>query len=416
MKKTVDVVHLDVCYGAHQILLAVSFSASPGEMIGICGPNGSGKTTLLKAMSRIVAPSAGEVYYNGQNMDALSFRMLAQRVAVVPQETAINFDYTVREIVMMGRHPYIGRFSSESRNDHAICDRVMQLAKVSSLADMPVNAISGGERQRVLIARALAQEPDILLLDEATSHLDISHQIEILTIIRKEMEETTTLSVFHDINLAAYYCDRIILLKDQLIEAIGTPAEVLTGDLIRSVYGINVIVSTHPTTGRPYILPVYESIPEEEKGCRVHVVCGGGLGSPLLRRLHQKGCTVTAGIVTILDSDYATATDLGIQTVTEAPFAPISDYASSTLAGYLEKADLIVLVAMPVGSGNLDNLRLLYGWAKKTMILGHIGSFEDHTGGEAEQILRDLLKEGAEEAESSDRILQRISGLCDKNV
>ncbi len=330
--KAVDVVDLDVRYGAHQILEEIAFSVQSGEMIGICGPNGSGKTTLLKAMSRIVAPAGGDVYYNGDQLDSLSFRMLAQRVAVVPQETAINFDFTVSEIVMMGRHPYIGRFASESKHDYAICERVMRLANVSHLAGMPVNQISGGERQRVLIARALAQEPDILLLDEATSHLDISHQIEILTIIRKEMEKTATISVFHDINLASCYCDRILLLKERRIAAIGTPAEVLTEDLIQSVYGINVIVGTHPSTKRPYILPVYEKRQVETGGKRVHLVCGGGTGSLIQRELYQSGCLFSTGVLNVLDSDYTTAQELGIPVVSEAPFASISKDASGALA------------------------------------------------------------------------------------
>ena len=155
-----------------------------GRILGIIGPNGSGKTTLLKAMSRIVAPDSGEVRLSEQDLGTFSFRDLAQQVAVVPQEISISFDYTVREIVMMGRHPYIGRFASETTRDLEICDRAMRLANVTHLAGSSVHEISGGERQRVLIARALAQDPKVLLLDEATSNLDISHQIEILNIIK----------------------------------------------------------------------------------------------------------------------------------------------------------------------------------------------------------------------------------------
>jgi ABC-type cobalamin/Fe3+-siderophores transport systems, ATPase components len=405
--KAVDVIDLDVRYGAHQILEAIAFSVHSGEMIGICGPNGSGKTTLLKAMSRIVAPAAGEVYYNGEDMDTLSFRMLAQRVAVVPQETTINFDYTVREIVMMGRHPYIGRFASESREDHAICDRVMRLANVSHLADMPVNQISGGERQRVLIARALAQEPDILLLDEATSHLDISHQIEILTIIRKEMEKTATISVFHDINLASCYCDRIILLKERQIAGIGTPPDVLTENLIHSVYGINVIAGTHPSTNRPYILPMYETAKVDTGGRRVHLVCGGGTGSFLQRELHRSGCLLSTGILNVLDSDYKTACDLGIPVVSEAPFASISGDASGALMPFLEGADMILLVPMPVGSGNIENIWLLEPFAKKTVLVGRLESFEDYTGGEAQKGLSRLLEGGMVVVDSLENALKR---------
>ncbi|MCP1661518.1 MAG: ABC transporter ATP-binding protein [Methanocalculus sp. MSAO_Arc1] len=407
--KAVDVVDLDVRYGAHQILEEIAFSVQSGEMIGICGPNGSGKTTLLKAMSRIVAPAGGDVYYNGDQLDSLSFRMLAQRVAVVPQETAINFDYTVAEIVMMGRHPYIGRFASESREDHAICERVMRLANVSHLADMPVNQISGGERQRVLIARALAQEPDILLLDEATSHLDISHQIEILTIIRKEMEKTATISVFHDINLASCYCDRIILLKERQIAGIGRPADVVTENLIHSVYGISVIVATHPSTNRPYILPMYEKAQLETGGRRVHLVCGGGTGSFIQRELHQAGCLLSTGVLNVLDSDYTTARDLGIPIISEAPFASISGDAAEALISFLEEADMILLVPMPVGSGNLENIRLLEPYAKKTVLVGCVESFEDHTGGAATSLLFRLVLGGMVVADSlEDAMTMRV--------
>jgi len=405
---TVNIVNLDVCYGARQVLEGVAFSAQPGEMIGICGPNGSGKTTLLRTMSRVIDRSGGRICYAGQDMDTFSFRMLARRVASVPQETAINFDYTVREIVMMGRHPHIGRFSAETPEDRSICERAMRLADVGHLSEMPVNAISGGERQRVLIARALTQGPDILLLDEATSHLDISNQIEILDIIRREMREMTTISVFHDINLAACYCDRIVFLNDRTIVAMGTPAEVLTPGTIRSVFGIDVIVSTHPHTGRPYILPVYDDDADPPKPVRVHVTCGGGSGSALLRTLHRKGYIVSTGILSILDSDHAVALNLGIPVVTEAPFAPISDTARKNLNEYLEVADMIVLCAMPVGQGNIRNISVLEQFAEKTLVLGTIESFEDCTGGYLGDSLSDLMENGAKPVESIGSILLHL--------
>jgi len=393
--KAVEITGLDVRYGAAQILEEIAFSADQGEMIGIVGPNGSGKTTLLKAMSRIVTPDSGEIYYNNQDMANFTFRQLAQEVAVVPQEIAIQFDYTVREIVTMGRHPFIGRFASESREDHAICNRAMKLASVDHLAETSVNAISGGERQRVLIARALAQEPKVLLLDEATSNLDISHQIEILSIIRRETVRATVISVFHDLNLASYYCDRIILLKDRKIYAIGPPAEVLTSEHIQSVYGVEVIVRKHPLTGRPYILLMYANEEEVSRSGIIHLICGGGTGSELMRTLHKKGMQITTGVLNILDSDYLTAEELRIPVIAEPPFSPISDQSVSRLDTYLSDANLIILVNMPVGKGNIANIRGLKGYEEKTAIYGMDTAMQDHTDGEAARLIADLCECGA---------------------
>lgn len=284
--KPIEIIDIDVSYGAKKILEAITFHAEAGEILGIVGPNGSGKTTLLKAMSRVVARDNGDIRLDDRDLDSLGHRELARRVAVVPQDISIGFDYTVRDVVMMGRHPpYIGRFASETARDAEICDHAMHLANVADLAGMSVHEISGGERQRVLIARALTQEPKILLLDEATSNLDVSHQVEILNIIRDLAGEITVVSVFHDLNLAAYYCDRLLLLKDRKVYAAGTPGgEVLTREKIREVFGMEMLVRPHPLTGgRPYVLPVYM----HQSGAgganrRVHVVCGGGgRGGPI---------------------------------------------------------------------------------------------------------------------------------------
>lgn len=407
--KPVEVVGIDVSYGAKKVLEAVSLYAEKGEILGIIGPNGAGKTTLINAMSRIVTPENGEVYLNARNLDSFSFREMAQQVAVVPQGISISFDYTVRDIVMMGRHPYIGRLSSATSHDLEVCDRAMRLANVTHLAGSSVNEISGGERQRVLIARALAQEPKILLLDEATSNLDISHRIEILNIIRNLTDEITVISVFHDLNLAAYYCDRLIMLKEKKVFAIGEPGDVLTRETINAVYGIDVLVRTHPLTGKPYILPVYGSTTKHHPGQNVHVICGGGTGSNLLYVLHREGFEVSAGVLNLLDTDYATATALGIPCITEAPFAAISPGAREDLERCIDAACAVVVTAMPIGRGNIENIRILENYREKPIILfcddGN-QAFQDYAGGEAEAIIRRLLDRGAVTAERIEEVLQ----------
>jgi iron complex transport system ATP-binding protein len=183
---------------------------------------------------------------------------------------------------------------------------------------------------------------------------------------------------------------------------------VITRDLIRSVYGIDVFVSSHPITGRPYILPAYQDSVNEKRDVRVHVICGGGTGSHLLGMLHLTGCVLSAGVLNVLDSDYVTARTLGLPIISEAPFAPISAASSSLLKEWLEESDLIILVAMPVGMGNLDNLRMVSYYPKKTVILGTVDEFDDCTDGEATTILRTLCAGGGEECSSPDQVLKRL--------
>ncbi|NLA38723.1 MAG: ABC transporter ATP-binding protein [Methanomicrobiales archaeon] len=407
--KPVEVIGIDVSYGAKKVLEVVSLDAEKGEILGIIGPNGAGKTTLIKAMSRVVTPEGGEIHLNARNLESLSFREMAQQVAVVPQGFSISFDYSVRDIVMMGRHPYIGRLSSASPRDLEVCDNAMRLANVTHLAASSVNEISGGERQRVLIARALAQEPKILLLDEATSNLDISHRIEILDIIRGLTDSVTVISVFHDLNLAAYYCDRLIMLKDQRVFAVGEPADVLTREAIRAVYGIDVLVKTHPLTGKPYILPVYGNAPGHQQQGGMHVICGGGTGSDLLYALHREGFRVSAGVLNLMDTDYATATALGIPCISEAPFAAISAGARDSLRQHIDSAHAVIVTAMPIGPGNIENIRILEDYRYKSVIFlcgGGSRAFQDHTGGEAGAIIRRLFDRGAVRVERVEEVLR----------
>ena len=411
--KPIEIIDIDVSYGAKKILEAITFHAEAGEILGIVGPNGSGKTTLLKAMSRVVARDNGEIRLDDRDLDSLGHRELARRVAVVPQDISIGFDYSVRDVVMMGRHPYIGRFASETARDVEICDHAMHLANVADLAGASVHGISGGERQRVLIARALAQEPKILLLDEATSNLDVSHQVEILNIIRDLAGEITVVSVFHDLNLAAYYCDRLLLLKDRKVYAAGTPGEVLTREKIREVFGMEMLVRPHPLTGRPYVLPVYMHRSGAGANRRVHVVCGGGTGSDILHLLHAADFTVTCGVLNILDTDYGTAMHLGLPCIAEPPFHGITTGSLSRLRECLESADTVIVTAMPIGRGNLDNLRVLLDYPAKPVIFyarDHTARMEDYTGGEAGAVLTELEARGALRVEGAEELLARFSG------
>jgi iron complex transport system ATP-binding protein len=230
------------------ILREVSFSVNRGEFLSLVGPNGSGKTTLLRLLDRIFLPDSGSIVLGGRPLSRLSRAELARRIAFVPQDGGIQFPFTVYEIVLMGRSPHTRGMAFENAHDRAIAREMMALTDIDRLADQPITKLSGGERQRAFIARALAQQPEILLLDEPNAHLDISHQLDVFRLIKKRNTESglTVLSVSHDLNLAAAYSDRVAMLQNGTIAAVGTPAEVLTAERIRQVFETDVLVDFHP--------------------------------------------------------------------------------------------------------------------------------------------------------------------------
>jgi iron complex transport system ATP-binding protein len=224
--------------------------------MGLIGPNGSGKTTLLRILSGLLHPKRGHVYLDGRNIREFSRREIARRVAVVPQELVMPFAFSAYEMVMMGRTPHVRPILGAGPRDHQVVAEKMELTATLALAQRPFNELSGGEKQRVIIAMALAQEPDILLLDEPTVHLDINHQVEILELIKRlnRQESLTVLATMHDLNLAALYFDRLILLNGGQVVAIGSPAEVLCEESIRQVFQAHVQVQEHPTRHIPQVV------------------------------------------------------------------------------------------------------------------------------------------------------------------
>jgi len=247
--------------GRSWTLDAVSFAVKPGEVLGIVGPNGSGKSSLLKLLAGLLRPTLGDIQMAGQSINRLEPRMLARMIAVVPQEFVQVFPFTVAETVLMGRFPHqpAGWWSlgmgDESEADLLVAHRAMMDADVAGLADRLLSDLSGGERQRVMIARALAQEPAILLLDEPMAFLDINHQIDMCGLIRRLNRERalTVVIVSHDLNVASQLCDRLVMLKEGRVCLIGTPAEAIRQDVLKTVYGCDVVVDAHPHTGLPRV-------------------------------------------------------------------------------------------------------------------------------------------------------------------
>jgi iron complex transport system ATP-binding protein len=249
---------VDFYFGRTKILNSITLKAKEGTLIGIIGPNGSGKTTLLKTLSKVLTPSNGSIYLDGRDTSELSQRDVAKDMAVVPQDTNVNFDFTAFEIVLMGRTPYLGRLGREKEVDRKISEEAMRLTKTAELRDRSILTLSGGERQKVIIAKALAQEPKVFLLDEPTANLDIRNQIEILDLIKDAVRQKniTAMMAIHDINLAARYCDEMILLKEGSIFASGPPRSVITNRNVKEVFGVNSIINGNPADGSVFVVPL----------------------------------------------------------------------------------------------------------------------------------------------------------------
>ena len=235
---------IQVSFGSKTILHDISLAIQDKEFVGIIGPNGSGKSTFLKCLYRVLQPSGGKIYFDGSELSSLSHRDTALKMAVVAQHSTVNFDFSVLEMVLMGRSPYKGLLDRDQLDDYEIARYALAQVGLSDFESRNFNTLSGGEQQRVILARALAQRTECLVLDEPTNHLDIKYQLELMTIVKRL--DATVVSAIHDLNLAAIYCDRIIALKEGHIVCSGTPQEVLTAETIRHIYGVSAMVQTLP--------------------------------------------------------------------------------------------------------------------------------------------------------------------------
>ncbi|MBC7319582.1 ABC transporter ATP-binding protein [bacterium] len=385
-------------YEGREILKGITISLLPGELIGLLGPNGAGKSTLIKALSKILRPIAGTIYVEGEDIESLSFKDVAKKVGVVPQETLLDYNFTVYDVVMMGRNPYISRFKGETKLDKEIVLEAMKSTNTLEFADRSITELSGGEKQRVILARALAQQPKILLLDEPTSHLDISYQIEMLNLIKRLIKEKNigALSALHDPNLASQFCDKIILMKDGKIYDFGTPKEVLTSKNLKDVFNIDVIVKQHPIYDSVYILPLSRTS-KNYLGFnkKVHIICGGGTGARILYLLYNR-FELSSGVVNLLDSDAEVCNELGINAIFEAPFSPISEENYRKNIAMIDNSDVVIISPVPFGEGNISNLKAFeyaVNIGKSTiMIDGPPIENRDFTNGKATYLWNKLAK------------------------
>ncbi|MCP8312376.1 MAG: ABC transporter ATP-binding protein [Candidatus Methylarchaceae archaeon HK02M1] len=413
---------VDCFYGSVKVLENIVFSVEGGEFVGILGPNGSGKTTLLKTIGRILKPQIGTILLDDIDVYIMKAMEVAKNIAVVPQDTSVAFDFTALDLVLMGRNPHIGFFETETEKDIAISKKSMKLTNIWNLADRNVSELSGGEKQRVIIARALAQDPKVMLLDEPTSHLDINYQIEMMDLLKElcKKEGLIILAVFHDFNLAARYCDSAILLSKGKIASIGSLDAVLNKENLQKIFHVNAIVKQHPLTSSLYVVPLSTSKPEtvRPKNLTVHVVCGGGTGVSLIRTLSKHNYRLTTGVLNVLDSDYDVVSTLGIPVVSEAPFSEITEESHRANLNKIDNAKAVVLSNTPFGYGNLKNLEAVIASLEKgvtTIVVDKTPIQErDFTGGKAQALYMELKDKGAIFVKNCDHVLSILDTLESK--
>ncbi|MDR7420076.1 MAG: ABC transporter ATP-binding protein [Armatimonadota bacterium] len=383
--------------GTTVALDGVSLVIPTGTVCGVVGPNGAGKTTLLRALAGMLRPDAGVVMVARREPAETPAAELARFVAMLPQRPVAPAGMTVREAVAWGRGPHVGRLANPGPDDLRAIDEALEHTQTAHLAARSLDALSGGELHRIFIARVLAQSPRILLLDEPTAHLDLTHQVAVMALLRRQAARgVTVVAALHDVNLAATYCDRLALLSRGRLLAFGEPSAVVRADTIAEAYGPGASIRRNPATGRPYVTaapPVTGSV----GGPRVHVIAGGGAGSEVIARCVEIGCRVTVGVVHVMDTDDETARALGLEVIEEAPFVPVGEEAVASATTAARAADAVIVAPVPFGPGNLRNLEVAAGALRHgvpVIVIGDLAG-RDFTNGIAARRVADLVAAGA---------------------
>ncbi len=401
--------HIQAGYDARTVLVDIDFRAGEGEMIGLLGPNGAGKSTLFKVLSGLIKPFSGRVCLCGREAHKLNSARRSRLLAVVPQELKTPPAFTVEEMVAMGRVTLLLPWQKPSAEDRKIIARALVYADVNELGGRSFDLLSGGEKQRVLIAMALAQEPKIILMDEPTTHLDANHALEIMQIVERLNRERglTVLMISHDLNLAAEFCRRLILLDHGRIVADGTPAEVFHEEALQKVYHCEMRVQTDIRTGLPYVKPCARHASGAGSAAgglaaevKIHVIAGGGSGAEVFRHLvFNNFQNVTCGVLNERDTDAQVCEALGIPTVLEKPFSPVGVESYQPAEEMAAQAAVVVVCEVPFGPGNVINLQLAENALKRgaVVLINDLNLQQrDYSGDQQAAIrIRQMLNQGA---------------------
>ena len=384
--------HVAAGYRDREILHDVTLSVEEGDFVGLIGSNGTGKSTLIKCISGLLPLTKGEITICGREQSLLKSRERARLVAVVPQSYHVDYDFTVEDIVMMGRNPYLGFGKREDEREFEIVKNAMEATNTEIFRGRLYNELSGGERQRVILARAIAQQPRVILLDEPTSALDIHHQIEVMELIARlnREEHMTVLAVLHDINMAARFCRRIVMLRDGTVTADGTPEEVVNRKNMEELYAMKLMVRENPLFHKPEIVPI-RVMGEEQVGnpFHIHVICGASGAAKIMEELDARGYRVTAGVVNVGSDDWDIFHFLDLERVEIDPFTPVTEEDQKRNLKLMEDADVILISDVPFGESNLKNLEGLE--SRRGQIFFHKNALSnDYTGGKLVRRLEEI--------------------------
>ena len=353
---------LTVGYDGVPLIKDIDIDIERGEIVTLIGPNGSGKSTILKSITRQLKTIAGTVVIGGEELKRISYKNLSTKLAVVLTERMKPELMTCRDIVATGRYPYTGRLGILSAGDEAQVEAAMEAVKVTEIAGRDFNAISDGQRQRVLLARAICQEPEIIILDEPTSFLDIRHKLQLLSILRgmAKQKGITVIMSLHEIDLAQKISDKIVCVKGDCISRFGAPEDIFDSATVRALYSLE----------QGSYDPLFGSIelPKPAGEPRTFVICGAGTGIPVFRQLQKTGTPFIAGILYTNDVDCQLARQLAAEVIEVPPFEPISDDVFQRALHRMQQCDAIINAAPPLGEYNrplselIQNAKIMKGY------------------------------------------------------
>jgi len=344
---------MSVGYDGKPLIEAVEIALQKGEILTLLGPNGAGKSTILKSIARQLSLIAGTVRLDGEDMKSFTGTELSKKMAVVMTSRLRADLMTCEDVVATGRYPYTGRFGVLRKEDHVAVENAMELVQVAEIGDSLFDRISDGQRQRVMLARAICQEPEILILDEPTSYLDVRHKLEFLSILQKlcrERQLTVILSL-HELELAEKISDRILCVNGRTVDRIGTPEEVMTDGYITQLYGIRM--GSYDEESSDMELAAPEGTPE------VFVIAGAGSGRKVYRRLQREGIPFATGVLYENDLDYPVAKALAAEVIAERPFEPVSRATLQAAKERLERCDSVICCRENFGSQEAFQRELL---------------------------------------------------------
>ncbi|HBF7898512.1 ABC transporter ATP-binding protein [Clostridioides difficile] len=344
--------NLSVGYNNKVVISNINVEVKNEEILCLLGSNGAGKTTLLRSLSKLISPIKGEIYLNGVNINCISRKALSKKMALVLTNRLLGDLMTVQDIVNIGRYPYTGFFGNLSKKDLIMVDEALESVDALHLKKRYFDELSDGEKQKVLVARALVQEPEIIILDEPTTHLDIKHRLELINILKKLSKEKSISVILslHEIDIALKSCDKVALIKNNKVIAYGQPEDVVDEDIINSLYELD-------DKNFNSLLGSVE-ISNKSKN-EVFIIGGGGKATPIYRAFTKKGIGLYSGIIHENDIDYEIGRTMGIKMFTESPFEPISDESFNLAIRNLNDSKIIIDTGFSVGETNKRNIDII---------------------------------------------------------